>query len=151
MKSHCLCGSKKLYEVCCEPYLNGVKNTEIPEYLMRSRYTAYSLARIDYIAKTMRKKAAENFDANSAREWASSVTWLGLTVIDSSTTSQNSGTVTFFARFSDHGVKKFIYEKSNFEKIGSQWFYVDGIKPKINLNEHCPCGSRKKFKRCCSE
>ena len=137
--------------MCCEPYLNGDKNAEMPEYLMRSRYTAYSLSHIDYISKTMRKKAAVDFDANAAQQWATSVTWLGLTVIDTSTHSKNTETVTFFARFSDHGVKKFIFEKSNFEKIGSQWFYVGGITPKINKNEDCPCGSRKKFKRCCSE
>ena len=151
MIDNCPCGSKKLFSACCEPYLNGDKNAGIPEYLMRSRYTAYSLARMDYIVRTMQKKASENFDATAAKEWATSVVWLGLTVIDSSAPSENSGTVTFFARLSDHGVNKFIYEKSNFEKINSIWFYVDGDTPKINRNDSCPCGSGKKFKRCCLE
>lgn len=60
-------------------------------------------------------------------------------------------TMTFFARFSDYGAKKFIFKKSDFEKINSQWFYVEGITPNINLNRNYPCGSRKKFKKCCSD
>ena len=145
----CPCGTKRLFSNCCEPYLNGTRIAETPEILMRSRYTAYSLARIDYIVKTIRKIAAENYNADSARTWAMSVTWLGLTVINTSILSENKGTVTFFARFLDQGIKKYIFEKSDFEKINDEWFYVDGREPTINRNEHCPCGSGKKSKRCC--
>jgi len=116
---------------------------------MRSRYTAYSQTDINYIMKTMCGKAAENYDVDNARAWASSVKWLGLTIIDAPIASGNSGTVTFFARFCDAGINQYIYEKSNFEKINGVWFYVDGVAPKINRNEDCLCGSGRKFKRCC--
>ena len=116
---------------------------------MLSRYTAYSRANIEYIQKTMRGKAADNYDANNARAWASSVQWLGLTVIDAPTPSDKMGTVTFFARFSENGSNQFIFEKSHFEKINDEWFYTQGATVKINRNESCPCGSGKKFKRCC--
>lgn len=93
---------------------------------MRSRYTAYTLAKINYIQKTMCKKAAENYDPKSSRKWASSVKWLGLKVLESPAFSDNFGTVTFIAEFSDHGKTQCIAEKSFFEKINGQWFYVDG-------------------------
>lgn len=149
MMSHCPCCSQKTFSDCCEPYVNGLKQAETAEKLMRSRYTAYSLARIDYIQKTMRGNAARNFNSSDARRWASSVKWLGLTIINASEPKNNIATVTFFARFSDKGGNNFIYEKSTFEKINGAWFYVDGITPTINRNDNCPCGSGKKFKRCC--
>lgn len=145
----CPCHSNKNFSVCCEPLITGAKQAEKPEELMRSRYCAYTMANIDYIKKTMCKKAAENYDSVSASNWASSVTWQGLVVIDAPAPSNSFGTVTFFAGFLDKGVKQFIYEKSQFEKINGQWFYVDGTLLKANRNDNCPCGSGKKFKRCC--
>ena len=40
---------------------------------MRSRYVAYSQARIEYIQATMRERALLGFDAQEAKEWALSV------------------------------------------------------------------------------
>lgn len=145
----CPCGSTQFFSDCCEPYLLGLNKPAQPEQLMRSRYSAYSLANIEYIQKTMQKKAAQQYDAASAREWAKSVTWLGLTVIDASTPHNNTGTVTFFARFCENHINRFIYEKSIFEKIDGDWFYTDGNTPKLMRNDPCPCGSQKKAKRCC--
>lgn len=145
----CPCCSQRPFSDCCESYLTGQQKAPTPEKLMRSRYTAYSLAQIDYIIKTMREEAAENYNIESAHAWASSVKWLGLTVIDTPTPSETHGNVTFFARFSENGIQKYIYEKSDFEKMGDEWFYVNGITPKIERNDPCPCGSGKKFKKCC--
>jgi len=91
---------------------------------MRSRYTAYSLARIDYIQKTMCKKAAENYDPIAAEKWASSVKWLGLTVVKAPPPKNNSDTITFVAQFFENNVRREIVEKSLFEKIDGAWFYV---------------------------
>ena len=146
----CPCNSTLRFSDCCEPYIIGTTLAETPEKLMRSRYSAYSLANIDYIQKTMCKKAALHFDPVSAKDWASSIGWLGLTVIEAPVSKGQVGTVTFFARFLEGNIKKHIYEKSEFEKINGQWFYVDGVTLKINRNEDCPCGSGKKYKRCCS-
>ncbi len=48
---------------------------------MRSRYTAYSLANIDYIIHTMKSPAADHFYAEEAREWAKKISFAGLAVI----------------------------------------------------------------------
>lgn len=124
---NCPCDSKKLFCDCCAPYLAGNQNAPTPETLMRSRYTAYTLVRIDYIQKTMRKKAAENYDPVGAAKWASSVKWLGLTVIDSSPAKSNTGTVTFVGRFLENNIQKEIAEKSLFEKIDGMWFYIQSL------------------------
>ena len=126
-KMNCPCNPKKLFCHCCEPYLSGKQKASTPEILMRSRYTAYSLARIDYIQKTMCKKAAENYDPMSAAKWTSSVTWLGLTVVEAPPPKNNIGTVTFIARFLENNIQKEIVEKSLFEKIDGAWFYVQAL------------------------
>lgn len=124
---NCPCNSKKLFSDCCEPYLAGKQKVPTPESLMRSRYTAYSLARIDYIQKTMCKKAAENYNPIDAAKWASSVKWLGLTVIDAQPPKNNTGTVAFIAQFLENNIQKQITEKSLFEKINGVWFYVQSL------------------------
>ena len=45
-------------------------------------------------------------------------------------------------------------------RIDGKWFYVDGDmvkpkpvvrdKPKVGRNEPCPCGSGRKYKKCCA-
>ncbi|MCX7125024.1 MAG: YchJ family metal-binding protein [Gammaproteobacteria bacterium] len=122
----CPCGSQKLFSACCEPYINGTKNAQTPEILMRSRYSAYSLAKIDYIQKTMCGKAAKDYDPINAHRWASDVHWIGLAVKHTSKIKKDTGTVTFTARFSENGKENSIDEKSIFKKIKGVWFYVEG-------------------------
>ena len=134
---------------------------------MRSRYSAYAQANIAYIQKSMCGKAAEGFEPTSAKQWAESVTWLGLTVKQSylSETNPELAYVEFVAGFKDEmGIEQEITELSEFRKINDQWYYVDGktsaksmnsvytsdtLMPKIGRNDPCPCGSGKKFKKCC--
>lgn len=54
----CPCKSGKRYADCCEPFITRINLPETPEQLMRSRYTAYSQANIDYIMGTMKGEAS---------------------------------------------------------------------------------------------
>ena len=125
---YCPCGSKKNYQACCELYLSGQETPEHPEKLMRSRYTACTQANISYILKTMKSPAADNVDAESAKKWAASVKWLRLKILMSSI-NQDKGYVEFIARFIENGKANAIHEISEFHKIDSQWYYVDGKMP----------------------
>ncbi len=49
--SSCPCHSLKPYEKCCKTFINEVVFPQSPEQLMRSRYTAYTQANMDYIEK----------------------------------------------------------------------------------------------------
>jgi len=159
--SHCVCGSKKSYQHCCEPYITGIKTPSTPEELMRSRYTAYAHHRIDYIEKTMTGAAAKNFNMESAEEWSVRCLWKSLTVLREELLSKNHGFVEFIAEYEYEGVSKTLHEVSEFRQINGVWFYVDGTTPiisrnprkkqvKVGRNEPCPCGSGKKYKYCCS-
>lgn len=137
--------------MCCRPYIAGAKVPESAEQLMRSRYTAYTQSRIDYIKQTMAKKAAEHFDEADAKQWADSVKWLGLKVENTYTSKKenNIAFVQYFAQYQSGDRKEFIYETSEFHLHEGKWLYVDGIHHAISKNQLCPCGSGKKFKRCC--
>jgi SEC-C motif-containing protein len=152
-KKYCPCGNKKIYTECCGRFIDGTAFPATPEELMRSRYTAYSLGQIDYIEKTMRPPASDHFDAVREKSLVRDTHWDHLTVMNSSFDS-NKGYVEFIATYSADGKKNTLHEISEFHFDDGKWYYVDGkqgINPsvKIGRNDPCPCGSQKKYKKCC--
>lgn len=153
--AQCPCGSNRTYLTCCGLYIDGKALPPSPEALMRSRYTAYTIANIVYIKKTMAGEPLLGFDEREAERWAKSVYWLGLRIID---TKQNivehTGTIEFVATYLAGNTLNTIHENSTFHFINDTWLYTAGIqtaaqKPKkISRNAPCPCLSRKKFKNC---
>ncbi|MBI0833187.1 hypothetical protein HCI04_34070, partial [Escherichia coli] len=78
--------------------------------------------------------------------------WLGLTVFEHCwQDADNIGFVSFVARFTEGGKTGAIIERSRFLKENGQWYYIDGTRPQFGRNDPCPCGSGKKFKKCCGQ
>ncbi len=125
---------------------------------MRSRYSAYSQANIDYIQSTMRGKASLGFDPVTAKLWAEHVIWVKLRVLAATQSSPTHGQVEFIASFVDNKTLCHMHEISEFLFTEGRWFYVDGRKPddsqtekpqiSISRNTICPCGSHRKWKHC---
>ncbi|MFI4937475.1 MAG: YchJ family protein [Candidatus Berkiellales bacterium] len=162
----CPCGSETPYDACCGKYIEQHQYPELPEQLMRSRYTAFVKGQLDYLVATMRDPAAKKFDVEEVRSWLKDIQWQGLKVIDQRLKSPTLGFVSFEARYLMNGIPEIITEKSEFHKKHSnqecrdQWFYVDGkplnpqrsLKDKtINRNALCLCQSGKKYKHCCGK
>ncbi|ALD74953.1 UPF0225 protein YchJ [Citrobacter portucalensis] len=117
---------------------------------MRSRYCAFVMKDADYLIRTWHPDchAAEFRDDIIAG--FTHTEWLGLTVFEQETAdTENIGYVSFVARFSEQGKTGAIIERSRFLKENGQWYYIDGTRPQIGRNDTCPCGSGKKFKKCC--
>lgn len=158
MLKKCFCGLPLSYEDCCGMFIESKNTPPSPEQLMRSRYSAYSQAKTDYIKDTMLGKALDGFDEYSAKQWAQSLIWLGLTVVSAFSESNEHGFVEFSAIFMYKNNKlQEIHELSEFKLIDEKWFYVDGkqlpptnkfVNRVIPLNGLCPCGSGGKFKSC---
>lgn len=127
INTNCNCGSDKNYQFCCGQYISGAKLPELPEQLMRSRYTAYSTSNIDYIAMTMCGKAMDGFNKQEAEIWSKQVTWQKLEIISAKLASKIKGFVTFKAYFMDNQQQMILHEISEFHYINSRWFYVDGV------------------------
>ncbi|EKJ4672938.1 SEC-C domain-containing protein, partial [Escherichia coli] len=78
--------------------------------------------------------------------------WLGLTVFEHCWQDvDNIGFVSFVARFTEGSKTGAIIERSRFLKENGQWYYIDGTRPQFGRNDPCPCGSGKKFKKCCGQ
>ena len=153
--TYCPCDSQKSYVDCCEPYLTAKHTPETPEALMRSRYTAYTMANIAYIKQTMRGKAAVNFHEIDAERWAKKVLWIKLHVVNAILENDGIGFVEFEAFFVEGSCLKSIHENSRFIREQGRWYYVDGTHLPVShatqivsLNMNCPCGRQRKFKNC---
>ncbi len=152
----CPCGNPNTYETCCERIHANHSKADHPETLMRSRYSAYVLGLTDFIINTYHPSCkAEKL--RGSIEQAPPCEWKKLEVLSSSIdANNNSGYVEFKAHFIEQGLIACLHEKSRFlrEEIEgkSLWFYIDGVYPtpeKHGRNDPCPCGSGKKYKRCC--
>ncbi len=151
----CPCDSQQLYVSCCAPFIAGKKNPKTPEALMRSRYTAYTLANIDYIKETMRGSALTGFDETAAKRWALKVNWIKLKVLKVVLVHASTGYVEFEASFVDGSRLKVIHEYSEFSFAQGRWYYIGGVhyptahaEQMISRGMNCPCGSQRKFKNC---
>jgi SEC-C motif-containing protein len=119
----CPCCSKQSYDDCCGVFIRGTALPATPEQLMRSRYTAYTQANIDYIARTMRGPAVKDFNYQAAEKWAKAVNWLGLKVIRTDSKPPR-GWVEFIAYYADHYANHDLHEVSEFYLDNGQWFYI---------------------------
>ncbi|MCO6186599.1 YchJ family protein [Rhizobium sp. L1K21] len=155
----CPCGSSRLYSACCGPYLKGAA-APTAEALMRSRYSAYTLGDISYIERTCAGPAADMFSRNDAALSAARTEWLGLTIVSHARGLEGDeiGTVGFTFEGKQNGQHFRESEVSFFRKIDGLWFYWDRETPgkssgaagkTIGRNDPCPCGSGKKYKKCC--
>ena len=147
----CPCGSTKSFADCCGLSISGKERAPTPEALMRSRYSAYVMGDVDYIAKTQVGKAAIGYDPNYAKEWSKQAKWLGLKIINTSMQDSEKGSVEFLALYELGGKRSNMHEVSEFKKVDGQWLYTDGKFVKTGRNDECPCGSGQKFKKCCGE
>lgn len=147
----CPCGSGNAFEACCGPVLAGAPSPTA-EVLMRSRYTAFVRGDIAHIRATY----APEHRAGVGNDLPP-VQWVGLTVHGTTRggPDDDTGTVDFAARFMRDGTARVHREVSNFRREEGRWVYVDGeVAPdlpvgKTGRNDPCPCGSGRKFKKCC--
>ncbi|WP_421904036.1 YchJ family protein [Maridesulfovibrio sp.] len=158
--NECPCGSGNAYESCCEPYITGKEPAPTAEALMRSRYSAFVVKNVDYLGDTLAPESKHDYDENQVKNWAETSTWLGLEIVSTSKglTDDETGEVEFIAKFRQSGAIHTHHEASRFEKRDGNWLYLDGdiVPPmpikkdkKVGRNEPCPCGSGKKYKKCC--
>ncbi len=151
---------KRDYDACCKPYLEEGKPAPTAEALMRSRYTAFARGDIDYLEGTLAPGTRDDFDRKAITHWAKQSEWLGLELISAEDGGEGDekGYVEFIAHFSLEGERYAHRERSLFRKVDGRWYFqeeanrksqpiVKGAQP--GRNDPCPCGSGKKYKKCC--
>jgi SEC-C motif-containing protein len=159
----CPCGSQRAYDECCGPVIKGDRPAATAEQVMRARYSAYVKREIDYLLSSLHPRHRSDFDEKSTRKWAENSEWHRLDIVEVSGggAEDSEGTVEFIASFTESGIKKDHHELATFSKNEGNWYFVSGeavapkpvvrSTPKVGRNDPCPCGSGKKFKKCCGE
>lgn len=129
MSNFCPCGSGQPYANCCEPIISGKKDATTALELMRSRYTAFTLADGDYLLRSHAAKTRPVKDRKNIERWAKSVTWIGLSILSTQAGEPNdeTGYVEFKATFVENGQPGQIHEKSLFHRENGKWVYVSGV------------------------
>ncbi len=128
---------------------------------MRSRYSAYALGKIEYLATSLHPDYRADLDLVATRRWSDGAQWLSLQVLDTQAGGENDqeGIVDFIATYKEKGVLRPHREKAGFRRHDGIWYYTEGEMvqaetqsrggAKVGRNEPCPCGSGKKYKKCC--
>jgi len=120
---NCFCNSPQPYSRCCGPLIKGAIHADSAEKLMRSRYSAYVMAAVDYLIATTHISKRSNLTQKDIEQWAKTNNWQQLEIIHAETFI-----VEFKAHFRDRSGKKQVHhEKSTFVFENDRWFYVDGV------------------------
>lgn len=157
----CPCASGLSYAECCGLYISGTHAAPTAEATMRARYSAFVKGEISFIRSTYNPEELEQFDEEGITRWAKESEWKGLEIrqVQKGLASDSEGQVEFIAKYAIGGVQQNHHEISEFKKIDGRWYFMDGkivgstvsrTAPKIGRNDPCPCGSGKKFKKCCA-
>ncbi|MES1925579.1 YchJ family metal-binding protein [Salinisphaera sp. T31B1] len=114
---------------------------------MRARYSAYARGNAAFVEASWHESSRPEPLVLPEGDH-----WLGLAVLDSGEHGDD-GWVHFRATCRDRAGFAVLDERSRFVRENGHWFYLDGcpgvtaLKP--GRNDRCPCGSGRKFKKCC--
>ncbi|MFA7555951.1 MAG: YchJ family metal-binding protein [Spongiibacteraceae bacterium] len=155
----CFCGNQQAFSQCCGPILAGTRTAKTAEQLMRSRFSAFCSANVDYLIQSHHPSKRQHNDRQSLTETINECNWLTLSIINTKRglAEDTSGEVEFIASYTHQGKTLLLQENSRFINEHKQWFYLDGdiidsprspSDRKLKRNDSCWCGSGQKFKKC---
>jgi len=159
----CPCKSGKTFGECCAPIIAGEAKAETAEQLMRARYTSYVTGDVKFLKTSAVKAVQEEFDEAASEAWSKAAEWHGLEIIrtEKGGPRNKEGIVEFRALYTANDEFCNHHEVSTFVKEKDGWKFVDGEmlpetpivreEPKVGRNDPCPCGSGKKYKKCCGK
>ena len=157
----CPCKSGKAFGECCGPVISGAVEAETAERLMRARYASYVTGDVGFLKTSATRAVQAEFDERASRAWSRAAQWHGLEIISTERgqVGDTTGVVEFRALYTANGEFCNHHEVSRFVKEDGGWKFADGEivgekpivreQPKVNRNDPCPCGSGKKYKKCC--
>ena len=138
---------------------------------MRSRYTAFAQKNWEYLVLTSHPEENKEMAKLGPTLVEDGVDWKKLEIVSTRAgcREDSEGQVDFVAYYIKDGIEQTMRESSRFYKINGRWVYSrkDSTLPptsvspqakpktfvrdkvKVGRNDPCPCGSGKKYKKCC--
>lgn len=111
------------YAGCCGRYVDAGLPAPTAEALMRSRYSAFTLGREDYLLATWHPEFRPA-DLNLAGDPPTK--WLGLQIKRHVQADADHAIVEFVARYKVGGRAHRLHETSRFVRMDQCWHYMDG-------------------------
>lgn len=131
------------------------------EELMRARYHAYETCDMEFIKESHDPDNTDGIDWAECEKWARESQWLGLEILSTTKGGEDDkdGIVEFKATYIENGKTIVHHERSYFVKKNGVWFYQKWLpitstrinENRVGRNDPCPCGSGKKYKKCCGK
>jgi SEC-C motif-containing protein len=105
-----------------------VTSAATPTELMRSRYAAFVLGEVDYLAATLCADHPDRTEtaADDYRKAREGLRYLDLAILDASIDG-DVGEVLFYARIFERGQDRSFVELSGFVREGGKWKYASGV------------------------
>jgi SEC-C motif-containing protein len=159
--NECPCGSSRDFDQCCGPAIEGTTPAATAEALMRSRYAAYVKRAYAYLENSLSVAQRADFSLEQTKQWAEQSQWQGLSIVRTELggPEDSEGIVEFSAKFQTAGEAHEHHEVARFSREDGRWVYAGTVpikgetmrreQPKVGRNDPCPCGSGKKYKKCC--
>ena len=160
-EEECPCKSGRNFDECCAPVIAGERKAASAEELMRARYSSYVTGDVKFLFTSATKEVQEEFDEAASAAWSAQAHWHGLEIIrtEAGGEGDDEGVVEFRALYTANGEFCNHHEVSRFVREKDGWKFADGElvgekpivreEPKVSRNDPCPCGSGKKYKKCC--
>lgn len=128
MSRPCPCFSKTTLDRCCGPFLSGAAAPDTAEKLMRSRFSAYALGKVDYLVETTAAAQRAELDREELAAYCKGIRCVGLKIVarERGGPPDLDGTVKFHASLQVNGKRHLHIELSRFVREDGVWRYVDG-------------------------
>jgi SEC-C motif-containing protein len=151
----CPCCSGGAYGECCLPILDGAP-APTAEALVRARYTAFAVRRLDLVAESHAPEVRDDFNRAEAERLAEECEWKCLR-IHKATEDGDQAEIVFAMEIRRQGGLIIKAGQSRFRRENGCWLYAS-TKPapwleqvragKVDRNGPCACGSGRKYKKC---
>lgn len=157
----CPCGSGAEFAACCAPCIDGSKPAATAEQLMRSRFSAYAKKAVDYVYETTHPEQRRKVDRESIQAWSDGARFRKLEILrtEQGGVGDDTGLVEFIAHYEENGNEQQHHEHARFARVDDRWYFdhrrstappLEKAGPEVGRNDPCPCGSGKKYKKCCA-
>jgi len=124
----CPCDNTSEFKTCCGKIHNDISFAKTALDLMRSRYSGFVLANINFLISSHAVETRNEFNPTETERWTKSVQWKNLEIISTinGQPDDHDGKVEFKAYYFEKGKLKFIHGKSRFIRdLNNHWMYLD--------------------------
>lgn len=154
----CPCGSNQPYIDCCQLVHADIKCASLPEQIIRARFAAMSMGNMDFFAESIVEEHRHLLDGDRVLKEIRRLEFHSVEIRKVERKGLLRRRATVYSRHarSKHGVIATHTERTYLRRESRAW-RVENIEinppadavSKIGRNVSCPCGSGRKYKRCC--